>query len=133
MKISAFKTDDKLETSGVWVDVADLRLRIARMNNPQYEACFRKLSRPHVDGIAAGLTDLTLIEDLMKQAMSQTILLDWDNLQDEDGKAIVYSKEKALELLRTVPDFYRMVLRQAQDREKYLAGDLESAKNFSNG
>lgn len=120
MRLSAFKTDSAKETAGVWFPVgAGLEVLVARMRNAKHRERLRELMRPHLQRVRRGQMDLALVEKLNTQAMGETVLLDWKNLQDDDDKPIPYSKEKAVEILGKVLEFADMVSEFASDIENY--------------
>ncbi len=131
MKLSDLQTDVKKETEGVWFEAGKgLRLLIARMNNPNHEAEARKLGKPYFHQLRAGTMDMKVIEDLQKQSIAKTVLLGWENLEDDANQQIPYSPETALKLIREVPDFYRLVVEFSNDAASYRATiQADAAKN----
>lgn len=120
MRLSAFKTDQEKETSGVWFPIgAGLEVLVARMRNRRYRDRMRELMRPHLQRVRRGSLDLDVVAKLNLQAVAETVLLDWKNLEDDDGKTISYSKEKALEVLEKYPEFAEIVTEFAGDIENY--------------
>jgi hypothetical protein len=129
MKIGHFTTDARLEQDGVWVDVAQgLRLKVARLSNPRFLAFSRKISKPHQRQLRLGILDDATIRNLAALAMSRHILLDWEGLEDDRGQPIPYSADKAHELLKTVPDFYRLIEELAADADLFKQQETEELK-----
>lgn len=133
MKITAFKTDATLETEGVWVDIGDgAKLKVARLGNPEHKRIAQRLSRPH-RGILEGKNlkaQAEVAERLGIQAAAQAILRDWEGLEEEDGTAIEYSTEKAMELL-AIADFRDLVLEIADSMEAYRAEEIAESEGNS--
>ena len=130
MKISAFKTDRTRETQGVWVDIGDgARLLIARLNNERYKQVFLNVSKPYKTQVRMGTLEESLAEDILCKCYSKAVLLGWDGLQDDEGKDVQYSEEKAYELLRTLPDFRQLVEDFATARELYRQEEIVQAGN----
>ena len=99
-----FGTDSKKETEGVWYDIEDdLRIKIARIGNPNYQKRFQALSKPHRRAIRRGSLPDKVAEKLLVQCMAETIVLDWEGMIDE-GKEIPYSTEAVIELLTKYPE-----------------------------
>src|SRR5690606_17282659 len=104
-KLSALKLDTKKEIEGVWVPYRDtgVELKIASLNNPEYERMSRSLTskfrRTRGREQARSLTSWEQLR-LIIPAVARFILLDWKNLEDEgeDGKVvpIPYSEKKAI-------------------------------------
>lgn len=132
MKISTFKTNEQREQEGVWEDAGGgLRLKVARLGNLRYEEYLRQTGKPYARQMRHGTVDNKVLEDLIRQAMARHVLLDWENLDDEQGNPIPYSHEKALELLTKYRDFHQMVLEIAQDARLFKEQDLEEARGNS--
>lgn len=128
MKISAFRTDENLEVEGVWVDLGDGgKVKVARLGNPQHRKVSQALGRPHQAQIRAGRLKPEVAEKLGIQATAQAILLDWEGIEDDDGKLIPYSQEKALELLTELKDFRDTVLEIAGEMETFRAQEIEES------
>jgi len=138
-KISSLKTDKLKEEEGGWVTFgADLMVKIARMDNINYLSCLRKLSKGHISQIRLNDDPKTidLIESFRRKAMARHILLDWKNMEDDEGKTIQYSYEKALELFESIPEFYRGVIELSSDATNFKVeerseslGNLLSSSN----
>lgn len=127
-KITRFKST-AAETEGVWVDAgAGLRLKIARANNANFDKVLSRLTRPHLQRIRNGSFPDEDMKKLVWQATAETILLDWENLEDEEGNEVPYSPEKALELLTEYKDFRDMVSSYAQDATLFKQELDEEAK-----
>jgi hypothetical protein len=125
MKITNFQWDGKKEIEGVWVDEAEgLRLLIARENNPKYRKLQMSLMRKNARFLQNNRGE-DKIEEIQVGLIAETILLGWENLQEGDGSEIVYSKDKAYELLRSYPDFREMVTAHAQNADLFRLEERE--------
>jgi hypothetical protein len=120
MRISKFRTDRRAEEDGVWVDAGEgLQLRIARAGNPRFLEALRRLGAPLLPQVRTGTISEEASEDVLCRAMAEAILLNWGNLQDDDGKDIPYSREKAYQLLLEVRDFRLLVTELSQNVNLY--------------
>ena len=132
--IDRIKTDLQKETQGVWIDFeVGIRLKIARARNPAYRELMRKLTEPHRKTIREGGMELEELEDLQRQVRAETILLDWENIEDATGKTIKYSPEQALEFFKDLElrDFYTFVILQSENMENFKKELVkESEKNL---
>ena len=129
---SRFKTDTKKEEEGVWVKYeGGVSLKIARLNNPKYKEYSLKRSKPHLRRLQAGTIDGDVAEDIMKDAIANTVLLDWKGLLDEKGNEIPFSQEKAREQFDEAHDFYTEVFNLCQQRELFSIEDEEGAEKNS--
>lgn len=134
MKLSKLKTDDQKSKNGVWVTVhAGFRMLIARINNPKYREYIRQRGRALQRQIRRGLLDNDEMEKLTKDAISLHVLLGWEGLEDEDGKQIPYSPQKARALFDSHEELYDMVLEYANDAETFKQEDDEKLQGNSSG
>lgn len=121
MDLNQFKTDKALENSGVWLFVDDAtKLLIARAGNQNYMNALKKIIDDNGLTHAAknGKIQTEKMLDFVKQAASQTILLDWDGLT-ESGKTVKYSHDRAFEMFKVYPDFFTEVMRMADNIENF--------------
>jgi len=130
--LNSIRTDPEKETKGVWTDFAEgIRIKVARAGNPEYRKLLRELTGPHLDKIRDGSVDPDLNLEILKKVRAATILLGWENLEDDNGE-ISYSPERALEFFKdeTLRDFYLFVIIQSENidlfRKEIVA---ESVKN----
>ena len=124
-----FNTNKDLEVEGIWVKISDdARIKVARMNNPEFNKMFRRLSKPYMTALQAGTLSEEISEDILLECYSHTILVDWDGIQ-EDGKAVPYSPSKAKEYLK-IDTFRHFVLNIARDFNNYkLEIEAQEVKN----
>ncbi len=129
--IERIKTDISKETDGTWVPfILGIELKIARAGNSKYKECIRKLIEPVTKDIRDETATLEDFADILIQVRAKTILLDWKNLDDKDGKPIPYSAAKAEEFFRDLElqDFYKFVVATSEssaDFKKVLIEDAE--------
>lgn len=111
MKLRAIRKDRARSEGGVWWDLeqqervdspnAHLCLLVAEAGNPRHRESMAKGRLARFADFKAGGEEAHHAErDVTDIAMSETLLLDWRNMEDDDGAAIEYSHEKALELIR---------------------------------
>jgi len=137
-EINDLRTDKKMETEGVWVDeIGGMRLKIARLENPDYQRFIARKSKPFRRQIARGNIEAVSekMNDVIIEAFARYILLDWKNLT-EKGKAIKYTYENACRILG-IKDFFEIVEYHAKNAELFKQEIREeSVKNLpaaSNG
>ena len=121
-KLSLVKTDPEREIDGVWVTYElDIELKIARIGNTAFDDLVRTLSEPHLKGIRNKRLKPEQLEAITKKAAAETLLVDWKNIEGEDGKKIKYSSKKALEFFDdpTLSDMYKFVVITANEAELY--------------
>lgn len=131
-RLSDTRTNPSLEREGVWFDFNGIGLKIARANQPEYAEELKKLSREVLRG--RPVEQMTEAEStiIMRTAAAKHLLVDWRDLEDDDGRPIKYSVDQALEYFSQpqYADFLKFVIAQANKAENYRTARLsESAKN----
>lgn len=117
------RIDPVKAAKGTWFDYEDdgIRLLIANIPNQAYEKFLqdRQMSR-----LKKGKVSTEEREKLIEEAMANTVLLGWENIDDTP-----YSVEKALSLLRDpeLRHFKQFVFGRAIDDENYKKEVLELA------
>lgn len=128
MKITKFRTNKQSEIDGVWVDAGEgLRLLIARQGNARYNESMRRHGSPLVPQIKSGSVSIDQAEQVTCRAMAETILLNWENLQDENGVNVPYSTDQAYKYLLEMRDFRDLVQELSNTVQNYReaqAGDM---------
>ncbi len=133
MKLSTLRLDPALCDRGVWVGyLGDVRLRIARAGNPQYEEAVRRIAAQRL-GASAEDPDEAFWEGVAREATAETILLGWENVTDDDGAPIEYTPARALALFADpcFREFYRFVTFESTRASRYRARALEVAAGNS--
>jgi hypothetical protein len=111
MKMSELAVDADRQENGAWVDdipeVQGLRLKVRGSNN----ADWRRLQAKLMDAVPrkkklGGRIDPDEQDRILSSCLLSTCLLDWDGLEDDDGKPLPYSKTMAQKLL-TEPEYRR--------------------------
>ena len=111
MKMSELAVDADRQENGAWVDdipeMEGLRLKVRGSNN----ADWRRLQARLMDAVPrkkkiGGRLDPDEQDRIMSSCILSCCLLDWDGLEDDNGKPIPYSKEMAKKLL-TEPQYRR--------------------------
>lgn len=120
--------DTTVEIEGVWHEVdAGFRVKVARMNNPEYVRVFNRLSAPYRQAAVAGTLSEEKKAMLAAEAIARTILLNWESLYIDDEE-IPYSIEKAQEILRDpqYSPFFTLVMQFAQENETFRQQEIET-------
>ena len=103
-----------------------LKMRIARIGNPKYQKRFQALSKPHRRAIRRSTLADEVAEKLLVQCLSETIVLDWEGLE-ENGEEVLYSLENCIRILTDYPELRNYVNDIANELEGYQAEDDEEA------
>lgn len=125
MDFAKLKSDPIREQEGAWIELGDgAAILVARMGNPAYEKCLRRLRRPLQSAIRAKTVTDDQILKIVIRASAEFILLDWRGMF-EDGKPLAYSVDVAERILTEVKDFREMVYGFAADAEIYRQEETE--------
>lgn len=104
MKLSGLKVNLQALEQGAWVDnipeMEGLRLKVRGVGNKDW----RKLQSRLLDSVprkkrVGGRLDPDEQDRISTTLLRDTGLVDWDGLEDDDGKPLPYSKETAGKLL----------------------------------
>jgi hypothetical protein len=101
---------DKTSKVGVWWDYqagqrvdapnANFCIRVAERDNPQHRASLARLQLENLDKLrVGGELAMSCWAKLATRSLAESVLVDWSGLEDDDGKPIAYSVDKAIELL----------------------------------
>ena len=128
MKLSQLQVDVDLATGGTWCDFArGVRFLIASTGSHKF-----KRARFLAEDDPSDRDPNALYNKSMLRAIAEHVWLGWEGLDDEDGKPIPYSPEKAYEILCN-PGYFQVldfVLAKAQDVEQFKAKAQD--KNLGN-
>jgi hypothetical protein len=131
MDLSEFDVNDTAAIEGQWVHIGKgAELRIAKFNNEKYRDFVKKKMKPYRSAMRAGSVDESLITEIVVQAMSRHVLLDWKGLT-ERGEPLTYSIEKAEQLLRDKEPFRDLVLTLSQDAAMFQEAEVEDGEKNS--
>jgi hypothetical protein len=135
MELLDYYTDGPKSTDGVWIDQGDGgRLRIARMDNPNYKKHVQQ-ARTKLKLRRGAMSDEET-KEVLKDAVAHTILLDWEGVTI-DGETVPYRPDYALKVFDALPSFLDMVVNLAYTedyfREEEISGVVEDLRPLSNG
>ena len=135
--LSSFKIDKKKSLEGVWEPLGNgTEILVARIGNKKYQEAYANIPK----GVRRMLENKTLAdetaEEIYADVLSQTILLNWKNMNDE-GKPIEYSTEAAQAMLQKYEPFRELVWELANDFQTFhdnaQTADVKNSKSASSG
>lgn len=126
MDLSTFETDQDAAEEGVWCDVGDSRLKVARYGNKKFQRYLQRLVAPYKQIMQKGQMPEETSEKLMIQALSKHVLLGWENLT-VDGESVEYSTANAIEILSNerFKDFREIVVSMSQEADLFRKEEVE--------
>ncbi len=124
------KADLKAEREGVWLVYQGIRFRIGRRNTKEYLQRRAEALEPIRHKAMRGNVDPDEVDAITAQILGELVVLDWEDLEDDDGKSLDYSSEKAAELLSDPENhpWRAWVEEQSGRDELYRKQSLEIAK-----
>lgn len=125
VRLSALETDKTRENEGVWTTLPNgVRLKVGRSGSERWKEEYAKIHREGTRGYRQGKVPDELLEKVVMEAMARTILLGWENIEDDDGQPIPYSLENARKLL-AVREIRDDVTALSQENELFRAVQIE--------
>ena len=125
-----YGTDKAKEEEGVWIQMGDgAEVRVARLGNKQYMEAIRRLSTKHKVAARNNKLSEEVTLDVTVNAFAEAILLEWKGFK-ENNKALPYTRENAVRLLKEYPDFREDIAAIAANMENFKREQEEAtAKN----
>lgn len=138
---NTFGTDKELERQGRWFDIAGVtnddgsvpRFKMARMgkNNPAYQSAMEKQSKELRQAMELDTLSEEMAGPVMKAVFCSTVLLDWEHVQDREGKEIRFSPAAAIALFDDLGDLYMILIEEAKKLANFRAKELDEAAKKS--
>jgi hypothetical protein len=128
-----FGTDKKLEQEGVLVeypaneDGSIPTFRLARMcrSNKRYVKAVEVATRPHKRAIELGTIKPEVAEEIFLDVFVGAILLGWENILNEKGEDVKFSKDEAKRIMKMLPDLYDDLQEKSRNMSTFLEAEME--------
>jgi hypothetical protein len=110
MKLGHAKIDNAKVEQGAWVDnipeMGDLRLKVRGIGNSDYRRLASQLveATPRQFKKAGRIIDTAKLDEINVTCLVDTVLIDWDGLEGDDGKPLKFDKAAAKTILLN-PDY----------------------------
>lgn len=125
-----YATDEVKELEGVWRDVGDSKVLVARAGNRKYARLLGELVESNQAALDAKTDASAALSDkIMIDVAAQTVLLGWTNVTFKSKDPLPYSVENARTLL-AVKDFRQLISKLSNEFEAYRAA--QEATNQGN-
>lgn len=135
-----YKTNSAKEVEGVKVEFLEAQnddgtiptFIIARTgsSNKAYSKAVENATRPYRRQIELKTLKNEVAEKLMLPVFVDTVLKGWQNVQNESGERIEYSRDAAIKLMEDLPDVYQRLQEEAGTLSNFLEQAVEEeAKN----
>lgn len=117
--------DENKQEEGVWKEYGGGRFLIAYARNDKFVKTLNRLRRPYQKQVDKGTLDTKIADGIYCEAMATGILLDWEDVYDDTGKEVAYSKEVAKGALMNDTDFREFVSEVSTELENYRKEEIE--------
>ncbi len=136
-----FETDEDLETSGIWIDYGDFRVKIASagQGNKKYVKYAEKALKPVRKAMQAGALSNERSQAIMSDIYAKTIVLDWETMEKDklktgiegrDGKIKPVNYDTVKTALTDLPNLFIDIQEQANSIANFRKEEQEEdAKN----
>lgn len=133
-----FKTNKELEKDGILLEYGlnskgqPICIRIARAGggNVQFSKRFEAKLKPFRRQVQNETLDPQLAEKLVREVYAESVVLGWENVEDEDGNELPFSVENAIKLFTDLPELFKDIQEQsgkmALFREEILEADSKN-------
>lgn len=129
-----FATDPELETKGIYLEYGNnskklpIRIRIARAggSNKAFAKELEIETRPYRRQIQNETIDMEVLEEIMRKVVAKTIVLGWENVEDEYGEDFPFSQANCIDLFTKLPDMYADIRAQAEKASLFRKEMLEN-------
>jgi hypothetical protein len=134
-----FKTDPKREVEGVLVEYGvnkrtgkPVCFRVARAGgeNKRYQRVLERKLKPYRRQVQTETIDPELAQRLVREAVCETVIIGWEEVDDENDQPLSYTVSGCIALMEKLPDLFADLQETAGRAAVYRADILEAdAKN----
>lgn len=129
-----FKTDDNLERVGILLEYGEnskgkpIAIRIARAGgaNSQYTKLIEARVKPYRRQIQNETIERVVVDKLLRQVYAETVVLGWENVEDENGNELPFSTENCAKIFEDLPDLFSDIQEQSQRAALFRQDILEA-------
>ena len=114
---------------GVWAKFGGSEFKIAHSGNPKFQRALTRLQAPHRRKIEKGTLDPVEGKDIICQAMSEGLILDWRGVIDSKGSEVKFDKAQCRMALKNNDDLREFVQEFSTDLENFRAEEQEQEGN----
>lgn len=124
MKLSDMAVNGDAIESGRWVSIGQffpgVKVKVRGLLNSDYRRARDRLVADIPRSEKVKLTDSEIVDRVQPELLAEAVLLDWSGIDDDDGTPLLFSKERARELLAN-KDY--MILKGAIEWAAGIVGD----------
>jgi Asp-tRNA(Asn)/Glu-tRNA(Gln) amidotransferase C subunit len=128
-----YKTNTSMEEDGVWVDFGDgIKVKVRRLNSKHSQETRRKLEKPYAGQYRTRDMPASLQEELMIKQLSQSIIVDWEGVEDPDTDVILpCTQENVTSIMTRLKDFREDVVTASMTQATFQDVSVAEAEGNS--
>lgn len=122
--------DTSKEETGVWHSFdGDIEVRIRRLSSKISQNARKEAEKPYAAQLRLKETPQDVYDKILIQQIARGVISDWKGVEDEDGNAIPYSGDVAVEVISgdEMKDFRLEVLNLSMTKDAYRTEVVEEA------
>jgi hypothetical protein len=122
----SFATDKTIEDDGAWIAVDDgIKFRVRRANSARAIELRANIEKDYLRHKirATGEYPKEISEEMGNKFIAQAYLAGWSGVTEDDGTEIKYSPNRAVELIKEIPDLGFLILQEATNRGNFKADE----------
>lgn len=113
-----YAVDTKAADEGKWLYTkSGFHVKVAKLGNPNFVAEVTRLQKPHLALLRSPVNTDELLNKIVTEAMSKTILLDWE--ASSGGESIEYTPELGEQYMTKSSDFKEDVSELSASRDNF--------------
>jgi hypothetical protein len=124
MNLKSYKQAETAAREGKWYALDGAEFLIASIASPAFERAAARYRRQF--GLKDDKPDPVIGRKVTIHALADAVLLDWKNLEEEEGKPLPYSRENAIKVLEV-----RQIADWVFDRSRDVADDVRQEGDAS--
>ena len=129
-----FQTDKNVEKDGVVLTYGmnskkkPIEIRIARAGgaNIRYSKLLEAATKPYRRQLQNETMDNDLAEQITQKVYAQSVVLGWENVEDENGVEMAFTVDNCMKLFKDLPDLWNDIQVQATRAALFRAQILET-------
>ena len=125
-----FKRNEDREQQGITLDLGGVgKFKMARAggSNKRYQQCLERGMRPHRKAFQQGTLNEEVANKILLDTFIDSVLLGWDGVTDQNGKAMPYTKDNARKLMGDLPDLFVALRDAASDMSLFRDEEQQAA------
>ena len=115
------------QNNGAWANFGESRFLIASNGSDKFQKALARLQAPYRDRIRRGTLDPTTAKSILCQAMSEAMILGWENVQRSDGTDVPFSPDVCRTMLLNNDDVREFVQEFSSDLANFKAEQVETS------